>query len=254
MLRSPEEPPAILLAGSDAPDAVAPTSSLAWSRSATLLFTGLLLGLLGLALWGWLAPAQPPPHGLPDDPGVTAARELMADGIPLAVPDLVLVTSLAGESHWAPADSLPVARLAAARERLARAVGRHPNDVRLDVAVAHLELSALRVDDAITRYREALDRSPRYGEARLGLGVALTARSLLDADPDRSRARALEALGQLANVDRQDPVHAAALYDRAVLLARVGRPREAASLLDRELAERPKGAWAERFRRLRGRS
>lgn len=247
MPRSPEEPSAIVAVGDDPSEGA---GSLAWSRSATLSFVGLLLGLLALGLWAWLAPVAHP-RGLPDDRDVAAARELMTDGLPLAVPDLILATSVAGESRWIPPDSLPVGRLAAARDRLTRAAGRHPDDVRIDVAIAHLELSAMRVDDAIARYRRALDRSPHYGEARLGLGVALTARSLTDGEPERSRSHALEALGQLANVDRGDPAHPAALYDRALLLVRVGRRREAARLLDRELAAQPVSPWSSRFQRLR---
>ena len=249
MSRSPEGPPAITTVGATEPDAP-PASSLAWSRSATLLFGGLLLGLLVLALWSWLTPVAHP-RGLPDDPDVTAARELLTDGLPLAVPDLMLTTSIAGESRWVAPDSLADGRLAAARDRLARAAGRHPDDVRIDVAIAHLELAARRFDDAIPRYRESLDRFPRYGEARLGLGVALIAHSMLDLDPDRSRARAFEALGQFANIDRGDPAYPAALFDRVVVLSRVGRVREASRLLQSELSANPDGPWAERYRRLR---
>jgi tetratricopeptide (TPR) repeat protein len=222
---------------------------LAWSRSATLLFTTLLLGLLVLGLWGWLAPVERP-HGLPADRDFAAAQELMAGGLPLAVPDLVLSTTLAGESHWLPSDSLPIARLAAARDRLSRAADRHPDDPRVTVAIAHLELAGLRTNRAIAHYRQALDQSPHFGEARLGLGVALTAYSLVDSDPDRGRKHALEALGQFANVDAADPAHGAALYNRALLLSRVGRAGEGVRLLEREVAARPDGAWAERYRRL----
>jgi len=209
----------------------------------------LLLGLLALGLWGWLAPVERP-RGLPTDRDVAAAQELLAGGLPLALPDLVLATTLAGESRWIPPDSLPIARLAAAHERLLRSAGRHPNDPRITVSIAHLELSGLRADRAVQLYREALDQSPHYGEARLGLGIALTARSLVDPDPERGRVRALEALGQFANIDPADPVHAAALYNRALLLSRVGRTREGVQLLERELAARPTGQWAERYQRL----
>jgi tetratricopeptide (TPR) repeat protein len=244
---SPEgtSPHATTAEASDAPRA----SSLAWLRSATLLFATLLLGLLALGLWGWLAPVERP-HGLPVDRDVAAAQELLTGGLPLALPDLVLATTLAGESRWTPPDSLPIARLAAARNRLSRAAGRHPNDPRLMVSIAHLELAGLRTDRAVEHYRETLDRAPHYGEARLGLGVALTARSLVDPDPERGRVRALEALGQFANVDPADPAHAAALYNRALLLTRVGRTGEGVRLLEGELAARPTGPWAERYQRL----
>ena len=225
------------------------TSVLARSHRATLLFATLLLGLLALGLWGWLAPVERP-HGLPADHDVAVAQELLTGGLPLALPDLVLATTLAGESHWTPPDSLPIARLAAARERLARATGRHDNDPRLLASIAHLELAGLQPDRAVQHYREALDGSPHYGEARLGLGVALTARSLIDPDPERGRVRALEALGQFANVDPADPAYAAALDNRALLLSRVGRTGEGVRLLERELAARPTGPWAERYRRL----
>jgi tetratricopeptide (TPR) repeat protein len=123
--------------------------------------------------------------------------------------------------------------------------------VRLDATVAHLELAGQRLDDAMLHYHQALERSPHYGEARLGLGIALMTLSLRDADPDLVRKRALEALGQFANVDRGDPVYLAAFYDRVLLLTRVGRTREAARLLSREPAIPATGRWAERFRRLR---
>jgi tetratricopeptide (TPR) repeat protein len=244
---SPAGPPphATAVDASDAPRASAP----AWWRSATLLFVTLLLGLLTFGLWGWLAPVDRP-HGLPADRDVAAAQDLLTGGLPLALPDLILATTLAGESRWIPPDSLPVARLAAAHERLLRAAGRHADDPRITVSIAHLELAGLRTDRAIQHYREALDRSPHYGEARLGLGIALTAGSLVDSDPERGRVRALEALGQFANVDAADPAHAAALYNRALLLSRVGRTAEAIQLLQHELAVRPSGPWAARYQRL----
>jgi hypothetical protein len=245
---SDESPPAL---ATETDPEVTPDASLAWSRSATVLFAGLLIGLLAVGLWSWLAPVAHP-HGLPDDPDVARAREMMVDGLPRVVlPEFVLVTSLAGETRWMPPDSVPVGRLAACRERIVRASDRHPGDVRLDATVAHLELAGQRLDDAMLHYRQALERSPHYGEARLGLGIAMVTLSLRDADPDLARKRALEALGQFANVDRVDPVYLAALYDRVLLLTYVGRTREAARLLDREPAIPNTGLWAARFRRLR---
>ena len=226
-------------------------SPLAWRIGATVAFGTMLAGLLALGLWARFAPVRRP-LGLPDDPEVRAAREMLAGGLPLAVPDLAMETTLAGGVRRVDSEAVPLDRLAAARARLAAAAARRPGDVRVTAALAHVALAALRFEEAERLYREALDGAPHFGEARLGLGVALASRAAISAEDDRRRALALEAIGQFANVDPADPAYGAALYDRALMLGRVGRRGEAEQALAAELRARPDGAWASRYRRLLG--
>lgn len=221
--------------------------ALAWPATSTVAFGAMLVGLLSLGVAGLVEPVHHP-TGLPDDPDVSAARELLPGGLPLPVPALELPNALTGHSVPPGGAETSFAPLAAARAHLLAAAVRHPRDVRLDAAVGHVSLAALRIDDAIASYGAALGRERHYGEARLGLGVALATRAWLAPSEDERRELTLEALGQIANVEPADPVYGAALFDRAHLLSQVGRGAEARRLLADELAERPRGPWARRYR------
>ena len=217
-----------------------------------LVFGGLMVMLLALGLYGLLAPIARP-SGLPDDPGVNAAREILGGSLPVASHGLYLVTAFGGESPWVADDSLPMERLAAAHARLVRAAEQNTRDLRILAAMAHVQLSARRWVDAERGYRAVLERAPHYGEARLGFGLALASRTGWEGPhgvADEQRALALRAIAQFANVDRDDAAYGAALYDRAVMLWAVGRGHEAAGLLSEALRERPSGLWAERYRAL----
>jgi hypothetical protein len=222
-----------------------------WNGEPTIL-AGLLVILLTMALCARWVPITRP-GGMPDDPDVRIARALLGGDLPIASRGLVLVTAFAGESPQTAADSLPFERLGAAHARLEAATRRHPHDVRLAATLTHLELSSLRYERAERDYRALLERSPHDGEIRLGLGIALAMRADWagpGASTETGRALLLQSIAQFANVDRDDPAHWAAVYDRAVLLPVVERGVESRAVIAAALAERPPDAWAERYRGL----
>lgn len=92
-------------------------------------------------------------------------------------------------------------------------------------------------------FRRAVEIAPSYGEARLGFGVTLALRAEVEGGGERSRGLRLRAVSQLAAVAETDPVHDEALYDRVVLLARVGRVEEARHWARRYAARDPGSAW-----------
>jgi tetratricopeptide (TPR) repeat protein len=208
--------------------------------------------LFAMALWGLWSPITRP-AGMPDDPGVGAAREALGGELPVAGRGLVLVSAFAGESPGVAADELPLARLAAAHAHLLAAAARHRNDPRIAVTLAHLELASARFEKAERDYRAVLAGTPHHGEARLGLGIALAMRADW-ADPngmtETERGLALEAMAQFANVDRGDPAYWAAVYDRAVMAFAVGRGHEAGAALDAASALGVPPAWVGRYRSL----
>jgi hypothetical protein len=228
-------------------------AALRWSIGPTLAFAAMLVALLAMALWArWVPPARP--SGMPADPEVTAARDALGGELPLPVRGLVLVSGFAGESPRVDPDSVPLGRLTAAHGLLAVAARRHPGEPRLATALTHLELAAGRFERAEMDYRVVLDRVPHYGEARLGLGIALALRA--GWDPRRmpgstDRGPALEALAQFANVDRDDPAHWAALFDAALVATTVGRSGAAEAAIDEALAGGVPAEWAARYRALR---
>ncbi|MFI5370858.1 MAG: tetratricopeptide repeat protein [Candidatus Eisenbacteria bacterium] len=227
-------------------------AALRWSIGPTLLFVCMLLILLAMGLWARWAPVSRP-GGLPDDADVAAARELLGGELPMASRGLYMVTAFAGECRTTAPESLPFAPLTAAHARLLAAARRHPDDPRLAATLTHLELACLRLEKAERDYRVLLDREPHDGETRLGLGIALALRADwagAGAATEPGRLLALEALAQFTNVDRDDPAHWAALYDRAVMLSVVGRRREAGAALATALSEGPPPPWGDRYRRL----
>lgn len=226
-------------------------AALRWSVGPTLVFIAMLATLLTLGLWARWAPISRP-GGMPDDPDVAAARELLGGELPMASRGLVLVTAFAGESRVTAPESLPFAPLTAAHARLLTAARRHPRDPRLAATLTHLELACLRLEKAERDYRGLLEREPHDGETRLGLGIALAMRADwagAGAATEPGRALVLQALAQFTNVDRDDPAHWAAVYDRAVLLAVVGRGNEVSGVLAHALAEGPPAGWSDRYRR-----
>jgi hypothetical protein len=111
-----------------------------------------------------------------------------------------------------------------------------------------VDLAARRLERAQRGYQAVLDRAPHYDEARLGLGVALALEAETHGDPAQARARRLRALAQFAAVREMDSLYAHGLYDRAVLLSRVRRPREAGRWGAVYLARDSTSPWAERLR------
>ena len=92
---------------------------------------------------------------------------------------------------------------------------------------------------AIARYRRACELSPHYGEGRLGAGVALALEAERTDEPWQARALRLQAIAQFAMVDSLDEEYALALYDRARVLADVGRTAEARFWARRAVAVDP---------------
>jgi len=183
---------------------------LRWPALPALVFLGLMVGLLAVAAVSmWLRP---------DHPG----------GLPV--------------------DAALLARVHAAEQALAHYTRRHPGEPRVRAALGALALARHDYTAAATRYREACERAPHYGEGRLGWGVALALDASRTADPWQRRALTLRAIAQFAAVDASLPEYPHALYDRARLLAEVGRATEARTMADRYLALDPSGPWAERLR------
>lgn len=214
-----------------------------WPAPAALAFLGILAMLLVVAI----VPLVAPPHvleGLPDDPDVRAAAERLRGWEPLPQSGLAFGSALFGRED-ARALALPpgtrAADFAEARRLLDLAHGRIGNDPRLRVFLAHLDLAAggeateagdhRRALDILGRaaraYRGVADGRAEVPEARMGLGALLDFRADHETDVERQRGLRLMAIAQFAAVKEHERIYPAALYDRALLLARVGRRAEA---------------------------
>ena len=222
---------------------------LRWPALPTLVFLGFLVVLLllvGLSMW--LRPDHP--RGLPEDASLLAEAGL---------PDVTLGVLLgtlrfeAATFGGAPADgandAAALERVAAAERVLERWSRRHPAEPRARAALGALALVRHDYLTAANRYREACERSPHYGEGRLGWGVALAREAALTSDPWQRRALDLRAIAQFAAVDPADPVYLPALYNRTRTLAEVGRHEEARTFAARYLARAPEGRWADQLRK-----
>lgn len=216
---------------------------------------GPLVFFLVLLLLGTLAVTTlvvPPRRtsGLPDDPDVAAARALLHDRVPpRGAGSYRLESALLGEG--AGGDHLPVpgaGELTRAQRHLEAARRRHPFDPRVRASLGALDLVMLRFVPAERRYREALDLSPEYAEARLGLGVVLAVRAATEGDPGRARGLRLRALAQWRAVPGDDPSGDAALYNGAILLAEAGWLAEAERWAGEYLARDSSSRWSEALR------
>lgn len=188
--------------------------------------------------------------GLPDDVDVTAATGLVHTRLPMRAGALRFCSALAGEAPPGAIFGADEARLAGrAALLLERAHTRHRGDPRLDVALAHLDLARQRYALAERRYRAVTDRGVDSPEARLGLGVTLALQAATETDPLRARALRLEAIAQLVAVDPRDPAYGPALYDRALLLATIGRHAAALRAMHEYATCDSVSPWAERLRR-----
>jgi tetratricopeptide (TPR) repeat protein len=201
---------------------------LQWRAMPALMFLGILALLLAVAFWPSLFP---PKHiaGLPDDPDVFAAANLLRAHVTLPVSDLRFESAITGDvipgMRAAPdADE----RLTEASRLLHQAHGRFSRDVRMQAARAALDLVQHRYREAELRYRSALNRFTDYPEARLGLGVTLALAGQLESHPLAQRQRFLRAIAQFAAVAPREAEYEEALFNRALLLERVGRREEAA--------------------------
>lgn len=202
---------------------------LRWRAAPLLFFVALMAGLAAVAMLSLFAPRSVV-RGIPDDEDARAAFRVMRDQPPFGTGTLRFRSELTGESE--PGVALPDPGTAeAARRLLTRARGRRPLEPRLPGALAHLDLAQRRLARAERGYRIAILLAPHYGEARLGLGVALALRAEREADPLAQRSLRLQAVAQFAAVLQGDPVYEHAFHDRVALLFEVGRSAEAERLL-----------------------
>ncbi len=222
---------------------------LQWRAVPVLMFLGILSLLLAVAFW---PSVFPPKHvaGLPDDPDVFAAANLLRAHVALPATELRFESALTGDV----VPGIPVApdaeaRLAQAALLIGQARRRFSHDIRMQVASATLDLVRHRYREAEQRYHRAVDRYSNYPEARLGLGVTLALAGETDRNPLAQRQRFLRAIAQLAAVTPRDAEYEEALFDRAILLERVGRRAEAMRYA-REYLARGARVGAERMQAL----
>jgi len=220
-----------------------------WPLVAIGAFLAVLAGLLVMAAVTLFAPA-PAIVGLPDDPDAHAARELVRGLTPVGGSTLRFQSALiAVDSAARPITAADAWRIERARLLLERASARLPNDPRLAIGLAHLDLARRLYARAEAGYRGALYFGDHCPDAHLGLGVTLALEAQIESDMVHARALELEAIGQFAAVRPRDEPWLAALYDRAALLAQTGRAAEARRWARLYLEHDPAGPWARTLER-----
>jgi tetratricopeptide (TPR) repeat protein len=221
---------------------------LKWRLLPTLLFGVILVLLLGMAIVS-LTMQPRHPHGLPDDPDARAAVALLAGRVSAPTDDMRWRAAvLGGEPPTHAGTAGMLARVAIARPALEAAHRRHRGDPRSLAALAALDIAVHDYARAAGRYRRACELAPHYGEGRLGAGVALALSAQHTPELWTSRALRMQAVAQFAMVDSVDDEYLLALYDRALVLAELGRAHESAFYADRFLAREPSGPHADALR------
>ena len=240
----------------DTPAAATPVSEferrLEWSAISTIVFVAILLALLGMGLSSlFMKPWHP--EGLGDDPDAIAAAALLSGPASATTNGLRWsAAALGGEvPDDAPGGDL-TRRAAAARPKFEAAHARHLRDPRPLAALAALEMIAHDYAKAAGHYRRACEAAPRYGEGRLGAGVALALQADRTPEPWQSRALRLQAVAEFAMVDSTLAEYPLATYNRALVLRDVDRNAEAAFWASRYLARDGASAWADRMRAIAG--
>jgi len=239
---------------SPAPAAPAPPAAdlqrrIKWPLVAVGVFLAMLVGLLLLAVVTLFAPS-PPVVGLPDDPDARAARELVRGLTPVRSGGLRFQSALlAADSSARPIAAADAWRITAAATLIERARARAPRDPRLTISMAHLDLARRRYVRAESGYRAALYFGDHCPDAHLGLGVTLALEAEIERDIVHARSLQLQAIAQFAAVRPRDEPWFAALYDRAVLLAQVGRLDEARRWAGVYFVHDPDGPWAQQLGR-----
>lgn len=240
----------------DAPAAATPVSEferrLEWSAISTFVFIAILLALLGMGLSSlFMKPWHP--VGLGDDPDVVAAAALLAGPASVTTNGLRWsAAALGGEvSDGAPGTDL-TRRASAARQKFEAAHARHRRDPRPLAGIAALEMIAHDYAKAAGHYRRACEAAPRYGEGRLGAGVALALQADRTPETWQSRALRLQAIAEFAMVDSTLAEYPLATYNRALVLRDADRPADAAFWAGRYLARDGSSAWAENMRAIAG--
>lgn len=219
-----------------------------WRWWAVVGFIGLMLGLAVVAMASLLVPPRIM-TGVPDDADARAAWGVVAPGMSAGLLELRLESELGVFSLPEGRVRLEDLRRAEQAEALlALALRRHPDDPRIYTAIGHLELVRQSPNHAARRFQSAVDLAPHHDEARLGLGLALSRLAALEPDPIERRRLQLRAIAQFAAVRPAAHVRLAADYDRAVLLAEVGRDVEARQVAAAYLTGDPSSDWARRLR------
>ena len=212
-----------------------------------LAFLGILVGLAVVAA----IPLIWPPAtltGLADDPDVSSAVRLIHNQVKFDAGGLRFFSALLGDNSVGDAYDRSSLRLVGRTGAyLGRARARHPRDARIVACLASLDLVRGDVHRAVRDYRAALDLGPSYGEGHLGLGVALALEAAAQTNPLAERALLLQAIAQFAAVGQRDPAYESALYNRVVLLVKVGRREEARRLARLYFARDTNSAWAGRL-------
>lgn len=201
---------------------------LQWRAMPMLMFLGVLALLLGAAFW----PNAFPPKligNLPDDPDAFAAATLLRGHVVLPSRELRFESAITGDvaPGLRPSPDMDD-RIEQAAALISRARPRFGGNIRWRVAGAALALVRHEYNTAERGYRYALDRYPNYPEARLGLGVTLALAGEVDRNMLAQRQRFLAAIAQFAAIGARDAEYEEALFNRAMLLERVGRNTEAA--------------------------
>ncbi len=221
---------------------------LRWPALPTLVFLGFLAMLLALAVLSLVIRPQHP-QGLPADDALLASAGLPAPALGVLSAELRFrAAALGGEPGNRSNDAAALARIRDSEQRLAHWTRHHPGEPRVRAALGALALARHDYAAAAGRYREACERSPHYAEGRLGWGTALALDAERTSEPWERRALMLSAIAQFAAVDAGEPEYLPALYNRARLLAEVGRTAESRVLAQRYLALDGASGWARQLR------
>src|SRR5438477_6154867 len=196
----PARSPPILLAMTNAPLAVTRPVPLAdlerrlqWRMAPMVGFIAIVIGLAAVAVISELVPPAQV-SGLPSDPDLAIAQSLAAGRVLAPSGPLRWRCELLGEGGVSGAFTpLELGRAALAARYVSRSRARHRWDVRVVAAAAELEVVAGAWRSAEHEFRAVLDRAPGFGEARLGLGVALALRADRAPAPFSPRALRLAA-------------------------------------------------------------
>jgi tetratricopeptide (TPR) repeat protein len=245
------EPPASKNAGSPGLPVEALDSRLRWRFVSLVGFGAWMLALGGAAALSLLAPIRTV-SGLPDDGDARGAQQFVRNHFPFGTGPYRFASALTGEARAGWPYSAEAADAAAMAEALIARARKHASlEPRLIASLGHLDLGRRLFKRAESRYRLALELAPHYGEAHLGLGVALALSAEFENDALDRRGLRLAALAQFIAVREDDPVYPHALYDRVLLLEDVGRHAEAERAVRAYLALDPSSEWAGRLKAIR---
>lgn len=213
-----------------------------------MLFLAFLVGLLVLAgISLWTRPQHP--SGLPEDAALLARTGLPDASLGILLNGLRFrAAALSGDAADRVSDAAQLQQVAQAEPALLAWARQNPAEPRVRAALGALALVRHDYASAANRYKEACERSPHYAEGRLGWGLALALEAQRTTDAWQRRALMLRAIAQFAAVDTGEPEYAAASWNRAWLLAEVGRRREARSLAEAYLQRDGTSPWADRLR------